>query len=330
MKAAALIIITLLTVVNTHAKWRGIPAIRYHVIQDTIDSNVPKGTCLITGQVTFEGKALTQAIVGTIDNKNTVVTRSTGLFTIEVGLSDSVLYFFKPSYEEIITQKFEFKDQHHMIINFEVIKNPYPVQPDQIYSYKPVVYLYSDLPQNLNIGLNVRGETTFTYPEIKDGWKVNASASGKLTDASGRTYPYLFWEGTHPELEYTKNGEFLKNSYQIKTDSAIQFLESSLKEFGLNDTESADFITFWGPKLVAKDYALIQFIFDADYDKEIATIEVNPKPTASRRIYMKFTGLDDYDYQLRIQPAKTSSFQRTSFTLIEWGGTDLALPKDQL
>jgi len=297
--------------------------IKYQVMENVVDVSIAPGKCLITGNAMMQKIAIENGIIATVDNKYIARTDSAGNFSLLVDATDSTIYFFKPRMSEIVTAKIGIASQHHITVNFFPYRD---VRMDV--SLKPVIYLYSKEKKTVNVDINVHGEIGFTYPKITEGWEVETSQNGTLTAKNGKTFPYLFWEGEHTELAYTIENGAIKNGYQIKTDTAILFLETKLKEFGLNATERTDFITFWGPRLIGKDYAIIQFLFNEDYDKEIASLEVKPAPTSSRRIYMKFSGLDQYQHIFKTIPAKVLPFKRTSFTLIEWGGANISAPEN--
>jgi hypothetical protein len=308
---------------SVFGSWTSVETIMaYRIIENVFDSSIAEGSTFVTGTVTVNKKPLFQGLIGNVTNSMTTTTDSLGQFNITLSETDSILYFFKPSYAEIITSKLEFKSQHRMTIEFYASDR-------LIYtiSAKPVIYLYSDEKEFVDLKLEVHGETTFTYPVLEDSWKVFTSPSGTLTDLSGNTYPYLFWEGEHAGIEYTLDNGIIKNSYQIKTDTLIEFLESKLSEFGLNATEQTDFITYWGPRLVKDKFVLLQFLFDADYTAEIANIQMKPAPSSTLRVYMKYSGLSAFKQTLRTQPVKSKSFNRIGLTLVEWGGTNLELPK---
>ena len=75
--------------------------------------------------------------------------------------------------------------------------------------YKPVLYLYPYQAQSLDVGFDFDGRMTAAYPELADApgidgrWQVEADTDGVLKDARGRSYPYLFWEGT-PDVAFTQ------------------------------------------------------------------------------------------------------------------------------
>jgi len=317
-----LLVILAMSAFTSFGSWIGESIPTYKIVEDVYDSTITPGTTLITGTVTVNKKPLFQGLVGNVTNSTTATTDSLGQFNISLSETDSILYFFKPSYQEIITSKLDLKSQHRIKIEFYASdKVVYMI------SAKPVIYLYSEEEQAVDLKLEVHGETTFTYPMLEDSWKVTTSANGTLTDLSGKTYPYLFWEGEHTGIQYTQTNGIIKNSYQVNTDTIIEFLESKLSEFGLNSTEQTDFITYWGPRLSQDKFALMQFLFDSDYTAEIANIQMTPTPTSSLRLYMKYSNMSDYQPRLKTQSVGTKSFFRKGLTLIEWGGTNLELPK---
>lgn len=53
---------------------------------------------------------------------------------------------------------------------------------------KPVIYLYPEEETQVSVRLDFDGELTSTYPSYEDGWTVDASPDGTLTDpATGRS-----------------------------------------------------------------------------------------------------------------------------------------------
>ena len=85
-----------------------------------------------------------------------------------------------------------------------VAPHPSPTSTEG-YVYKPVLYLYPQEERQLTVTLDVAGELETVYPApgsqvqtdkgVQASWTVDAAPDGTLTDASGRTYPSLFWDG---------------------------------------------------------------------------------------------------------------------------------------
>ena len=125
-------------------------------------------------------------------------------------------------------------------------------EPNESLSKKPVLYLYPTKTTELSVSLDYDGTLTYTYPTPPtqaDGsvtWHVTAAPDGDLTDAAGRHYPSLFWEGEEPATLVQNEG------FVVEADAATGFLEDKLSMLGLSDREAAEFITFWGPRVCAR------------------------------------------------------------------------------
>ena len=66
---------------------------------------------------------------------------------------------------------------------------------EEVSDEKPVIYLYPEQETDVRVTLDLAGELTCAYPTYGDGWSVRAAPDGTLTDESGQTYRYLYWEG---------------------------------------------------------------------------------------------------------------------------------------
>src|SRR5690606_10579556 len=121
---------------------------------------------------------------------------------------------------------------------------------------KPVIYLYPQTETSIEIKLQVKGELATTYPKYNNGWQVVASPNGELTDAAGKSYSYLFWDGYQ-----NINANILnpKKGFVVSKDSAITFLENILPQLNLSPKEYNDFIVYWLPVLELYEYSLISF-----------------------------------------------------------------------
>ena len=131
--------------------------------------------------------------------------------------------------------------------------------PEEQKDKKPVLYLYPTTTMDLLVSLDYEGTLTYTYPTPQtqaDGsitWHVTAAPDGDLTDAVGRHYPSLFWEGEEPATLVQNEG------FVVEADAATGFLEDKLSLLGLSDREAAEFITFWGPRIAERGRALVTF-----------------------------------------------------------------------
>lgn len=96
--------------------------------------------------------------------------------------------------------------------------------------FKPVIYLYPEQTQTVNVQLDYQGELIADYPaydqEMK-GREVIASPEGTLINkADGKEYSYLFWEGKPRE---TPNYD-LSEGFLVKGSETRAFLQEKLAE----------------------------------------------------------------------------------------------------
>lgn len=320
-----LVAVLLALSVNAEARKSILRQMPYAIISDEYSKDVPEGKCVVMGVVTssyeVDGKGNPLLIQGgeisTLDRKKTSFTNEKGEYKLLLDSKDTSLFFFKRLMEEIVIWNYTFQSQHIVTINF------YPgIHPDMMDVDKPVIYLYSENELNAEIKFTCKGDLTFTYPTYNDAW--NVVVKGNQITASGKTYPYLFWEAETNELNYEIENQTI-NGFLIKTDSVVDFLENSLTALGLNSTEKTDFITFWAPRMISKPYALVQFFIDDVYAEKISEMTITPTPDAMRRVFMMFTPLDHDEINLTVLPQELNSFQRKGFTVLEWGGSEATI-----
>lgn len=65
-------------------------------------------------------------------------------------------------------------------------------------------------------------------------------------------------------------------------------------------------------------YNLVHFA-DKEYT-DTAPLSITPKPDSILRVFMVFKPLDK---EIEVIPQEIKSFDRTGFSVIEWGGTEL-------
>lgn len=183
---------------------------------------------------------------------------------------------------------------------------------------KPVIYLYPEETIDVSIEVHPKGEFTFSYPPIKDGWHFSCKPNGELTNGEN-TYRYLFWESEqafHSEIIDRNTGAILSGPQSVK------YLEAQMQEFGMNSQERADFITYWGPILQKKSNLYIYLLFNEECDA-FASLEFDPKPEKVGRFYVIWAEVPD-DYSPSLEPQKVPAFQRNGFTVLEWGGSEVS------
>lgn len=178
--------------------------------------------------------------------------------------------------------------------------------------YKPVIYLYPIKKTNVFVNLNFDGTFTCTYPKINDGWKVVAEPDGTLTDKTGRTYGYLFWEGdTKVPMEFNEG-------FCVAGKDTEAFLLDKLAYLGLNDKEINDFMVFWLPRMQDNPYNVISF--QTDNYLKAAQLKVSPQPDTMIRVFMAWKKADNF---VHLKEQKLAKIQRKGFALVEWGGTEV-------
>ena len=178
---------------------------------------------------------------------------------------------------------------------------------------KPVIYLYPEFAQEIEVKLDYAGELTCTYPAYKDGWRVVAYPDGTLVDrATGNEYSYLFWEGiSHTEYD-------LSRGYVIAGEDTAEFLEATLAELGLNRTEANEFIVYWLPRMQGNPYNLISFQHERYTDA--AKLTITPEPDSVLRVFMAYQALDE---KIEVEEPVIEPFERNGFTVVEWGGAEI-------
>ena len=195
-------------------------------------------------------------------------------------------------------------------------------------SEKPVLYLYPQEERQLTVTLDLEGSLDTVYPAPDDqratdrgtqaSWTVTASPDGTLTDASGRTYPSLFWDGPVRQ-------ESPQQGFVVAREDAVPFLEEKLALLGLSDRESADFITFWAPQIRANEYTFISF--DASSYTQQVTYSFADEagnqvaPDTFIRVFMTIRAAQADEAVTPQEFASTP--MRNGFTVVEWGGTQL-------
>lgn len=181
---------------------------------------------------------------------------------------------------------------------------------------KPIIYLYPQQKQQINVKLNFQGQFTVTYPQYNNGWEVTAFPDGKIINiADSKEYSYLFWEGISNNASYN-----LTTGFVVKGSDTVSFLQQSLSTLGLTAKEYNEFIVYWLPQMMNNDYNLIHFASKEEYNDK-AVLEITPTPDSILRVFMVFQKLDK-DNQ-NIIPQKLQPFARQGFSVIEWGGTEI-------
>lgn len=186
---------------------------------------------------------------------------------------------------------------------------------EETYDEKPVIYLYPEEETQVEVSLALEGELTASYPDYGGGWRVLARPDGTLTDpATGREYYCLFWEGVSG-ADYD-----LSEGFVVAGEDTADFLERTLARLGLSDREANEFILYWLPRMEQHPYNLISFQTSAY--TEAAALRVEPQPDTVIRVFMAWKPLPA---PVEAAPQHLPQGpERRGFTLVEWGGAQLA------
>ena len=215
------------------------------------------------------------------------------------------------AYENAYTDEFFDGDRWRIEADFTSVE-PSNYEFDPIYYDKPVIYLYPEKETEVSVRLTLDGRLTCTYPEYGDGWKVTARPDGTLTDESGQSYNYLYWEG-ETEAQYD-----LSRGFSVRGEDTAAFLEDALSKLGLDRREANEFIVYWLPLMQDNEYNIISFQTDAYTDS--AKLDITPAPDTLIRVFMAWKPSDKY---VQIEEQELSAPERSGFTAVEWGGTKL-------
>ena len=180
---------------------------------------------------------------------------------------------------------------------------------EEQYTEKPVIYLYPEAETDVTVRLDYAGDLTCTYPAYDGAWRVAAAPDGTLTDESGQTYRYLYWEGTD-NVQYD-----FSEGFCVPGSETAAFLEDALVQLGLTRAEANEFIIYWLPKMEQNAYNLISFQSDAYTDA--AKLTITPQPDTLLRVFMAWKPLTS---AVEIAPQTLTAPERTGFTAVEWGG----------
>lgn len=226
-------------------------------------------------------------------------------FSVKIGFSS---YAKLPVTERMIGYKLAYLTDAFYFGDYD------PVVKDFVYRFnggydKPVIYLYPTEATDVTVKVEPDGGLTCAYPDYRGGWNVTAYPDGTLVDSAGREYYCLYWEGESAAEWDMSRGEV------VRGEDTAQFLDEKLAEIGLNARERNEFIIYWLPRMQRNEYNYITFHTE-DYAATVP-LEVTPQPDSVLRVFMVYAGVPEY---FETQPQQFGGFERSGFTLVEWGG----------
>ena len=214
-------------------------------------------------------------------------------------------------------------DIHITFHTVEYSRNPHDLpivtaQTIDIFSMaaKPVIYLYPEEPTVCSVHLALQGELTCTYPAYGKGWEgFTAYPDGTLLFPDGKSYYCLYWEGRQDTRWDFSEG------FCVKGEDTALFLEQTLAAQGLTPREANEFIIYWLPLMEKNPYNVISFQ-TATYT-ETAPLHITPTPDSLLRVFMAYYPSQE---AVEIPRQELTGFERTGFTVVEWGGSQVCRP----
>lgn len=296
----------------------------YRVVSDEFDKTIPAGKFVLQGfvykEVNGKKQKLGFVVLGDENLKRFGSSGAKGYFACKRSVDHPIVSFSLSGYRTSYFEMHDVKEQHRINIEMCLYEED---DPHQIIEEKPVLYLYSDRELQASVRVHPAGKMLFHYPEFNDSgdWKVSLNPKNDLMEVQGANYPYLFWESSKelPIQWQQKDGELLGKLVSGRESTA--FLEATLDQLGFNAQEKTDFITYWGPRLAAKNQVFIQF-FIQDACDQFAKYEISPQPDAFNRVFMVFTAFDDLPTNFIAIEQKFEPMKRVGFHVLEWGGIE--------
>lgn len=197
---------------------------------------------------------------------------------------------------------------------------------------KPAIYLYPEKPMKLRIKLNPAGKLTTSDPPYnpETGWQVTAYPDGTIKPTTHNQqpttrYPYLFYEAEINKVYVEKKG------FVVAYSNLVNFFKEQLPRWGLNTSETKDFIDYWMSRFdKKKPYYFIHFL-DREQIEKLEPLEIyrlDPDgeetlthPQTAIRLRTYFQPLSTAFELGNISPQTPPPLPaRTGFTLVEWGG----------
>lgn len=289
----------------------------WEIISKTKDStlkpNRTRITFLISGLDLDDGKQRIVWSANKFIDTTSIAISSYSISKVFISGNYNFKFYANSRYREIIIPKLRLDSGYAITVelNFKATERNMMVK-------KPVIYLYPEESTEVHLKVKPAGTMTFTYPEHgANGWQVIAQPNGDLL-TNGKNLNYLFWEA---QQNFSKNDFDLSTGTIVSKERTIDFLSESLTRIGLNSKEQADFITFWGPQLQQNDENFIHFVLNEEANS-FGTLEITPVPDHVYRVYMLYSDAAGMS-ETQLKPQDFPQMDRSGFTVIEWGGSDL-------
>ncbi|MBN1953108.1 MAG: hypothetical protein JW801_18025 [Bacteroidales bacterium] len=174
--------------------------------------------------------------------------------------------------------------------------------------YKPNIYLYPQVEQQLEVGLSFPqgGSVITSIPEYGEGWSVNVDPQG-IIDGE---YGFLFYESVQPDVWQREQG------WCIRTGDLEEFFRNDLETNGFRGREIDDFVEYWVPRLSNEAYYLIYPQIKSLID-QVIRLNVSGNPDQVQRLFYLIEGSPQKTQP--VEPITVTDFSRQGFFVTEWG-----------
>ncbi|MFT5778137.1 MAG: hypothetical protein ACI837_001093 [Crocinitomicaceae bacterium] len=283
-----------------------------------VDSRIPKNKCSFEFEFKFPANENTNySLKYSIDGKSMQKTMNTGeilKFITTPGIH--AFQFYVEGYQEAFADSLLIKTSY-----CDVYEVNMAIQTESNNSiYKPVIYLYPEKETEVKVTIDINGNEQFLYPPSDGIWEFIAQPNGDLIFGDN-TYNYLFWEANSTNsfpIDKAQAG------FYVSKNEVVSFLDEKLTEANFTSKEKADFITFWGPKLMQNELNFVHFLFNEDCDR-YADLAIDPAPENSYRIYMLFAPVSE---RSDLPEQELKAINREGFHVLEWGGQQQLMPSN--
>ena len=196
-----------------------------------------------------------------------------------------------------------------VIIGVEYMNSDSEPESEDVTAFKPVIYLYPEIPTQIDVDLFIKGEILVSEPLYENGWNVMAYPNGTIESTEGK-HDYLFYEARLDKIELPQEG------WVVNYDSLESWMTETLDKLGLNENESGEFKEFWLDKLPFMPFYEIKVVTQ-EYLEDYMGLEISPAPDTIIRVHLHFKGISSY--KSIVNPI-ISKPVRYGFTVVEWGG----------
>lgn len=182
-------------------------------------------------------------------------------------------------------------------------------------AYKPIIYIYPEEEQIVDVKLGYKENLLVSYPVYDEGWNVLAKPDGTLIDNKTNRELYSLYYESQNKIDF----KIEEDGFVISKEELIPFLEEKLEILGLNPREQEEFIIYWLPILQKNNYTYIRFAEQEEINKNMP-LQIEPKPQTTIRVLMTFKGLEN---KINVKEQELTKVERKGYTVVEWGATIL-------